>query len=202
MAEHHSLPDLGRKEDMKRAPIIAMACLLAALSLSCRRRREVYPTSQPSNAAVAGKYAVFGDSEVIKQHGATGTLDLCPDGTFVMRNMPGCGAGLLRRGKAWNGRGRWSVINARRALPSVSHTRPFWLRLDLDEIAGKRVYDTDWSPYFVGKAEPYDIHIPIIDPLDGSGGRVLILRMTGEPVLPTSGHLEKNEEREKGQASD
>ena len=187
---------------MNRAPIIAIACLLAGLPLSCRRRQQVYvyPTSQPSQAAVAGKYAVFGDSEVMKQYGAKGTLDVCPDGTFVMRNMLNWrDEKELRQGRTWSGHGRWSVFNKRRAFPvHTGYRRPFVLRLDFDEIEGKSVSLILWTPYFVGKAEPYDIHIPSL----ALGSRVLILRKTGEPVLPTSGHLEKNEEREKGQASD
>ena len=179
---------------MKRAPIIAIACLLATSSSSCRRRRHVYPRSRPSNAAVAGKYAVVGDSEVIKQHGATGTLDLCPDGTFVMRNMPGWRTrrGSLGRDKTWSGHGRWSVRHKEAAPPHF--LPPCVLFLEFDGIAGKDANHGTSLPYLVGKAEPYDIHICIGDP---DGGRAVILRKTGEPVLPTSGHLEK-----KGQAND
>ena len=175
---------------MKRAPIVAIACLLATLPLSCRRRlqRYSYPTSQPSNAAVAGKYAVVGDSEVIKQYGAKGTLDVCPDGTFVMRNMPGWGwQGRLRRGATWSGHGTWTLINNRRELPDMD-VHPFVLRLEFDEIAGRSVHHTDYTPHLVGKAEPYDIYICIGDPdLEHN----VILRKSGEPVLPTSGHLKK-----------
>jgi len=178
---------------MKRAPIIAVASLLAMLSLSCRRRRPVYPTSQPSTAAVAGKYAVVGDTEVIKQHGTAGTLDLCPDGTFVMRNMPGWGTrGPVGRGKTWSGHGRWSVMHHRGAPP---HVAPFVFVLDFDGIAGKECHYRNAAAYLVGQAEPYDIHICIGDP---DGGRAVILRKTEEPVLPTSGHREKEGQGTKG----
>ena len=163
---------------MQRVPMIAITCVLATLSLSCDDRQEVYPASQPSGAAVAGKYAVVGDSQVMKQHGAKGMLDLRHDGTFLMRKMPGWGweRDLLGRDKTWSGQGTWSITNQGRVPPNMPR---FVLRLDFDKITGTSETLGDSTPYLVGKAKPYDIHISIGDP---DGGRVLILRKTEEPV--------------------
>ena len=173
---------------MRRAPIIAIACLLATLLSSCNRRQRrqgVYPTSRPSNAAVAGKYAVAGDSEVIEQYGGKGTLDLYPDGTFVMRSMPKWNEEEhFRRGKLWAGRGRWSI---RDVGPVASDVPRFRLTLRFEEIGGESTNYADHTVSLMGKTDPYDMHMYIW----GSAGRMLILRKTAEPVLPTSGHLEK-----------
>jgi hypothetical protein len=141
-------------------------CCIMLFLASCDRGHTHGSMPVPSVAVVAGTYLVHADTLTVGVRGKTGSLQLKPDGSFVMQNVPGWWetGEPLGSNRTWSGHGQWAIVDQGVVPPHMPRYR---LRLDFTELNGTPNTTSDHTPYVVQRDGVWSVHMPVGDPDEG-----------------------------------